>query len=86
MDSMIEKICAMQLKEEDFPFGKPDKAKMDREWELYYTLIESLPTEQKELFLEYTELVAERGQKERMEACKKGFKIAIQLTVDIMEK
>ena len=82
MDSIVEKICNMQIEEDPYPFGKPDKVKLDREWEIYHYLYEHLSAKEKKLFIEYAELVAERQRKECTEACKKGFRIAMQITVD----
>jgi len=82
MDSIVEKICNMQIEEDPYPFGEPDKLKLDREWEIYNYLYEHLSEEDKRLFLEYAELVAERHHRERIEACKKGFRIAMQITID----
>lgn len=82
MDSIIEKICNMQIEEDAYPFGKPNKVKLDREWEIYHYLYEHLSAKDKKLFIEYAELVADRNGRERIESYKKGFKIAMQITMD----
>ena len=82
MDSIVEKICNMQIEEDPQPFGKPDKEKLAREWEIYYYLYENLSAKYKKLFMEYAELVADRNGRERIESYKKGFKIAMQITMD----
>lgn len=86
MDSIIEKICNMQIEEDNYPFGRPDKVKLNREWEIYNYLYEHLSAKDKKLFIEYAELVADRNNREKMEACKKGFRIAMQITIDSFEK
>ena len=60
MDDIFEKLYAIHLERESFPYGKPNKEEMDEEWELYQFLYENLADNHKKAFLRYAELITER--------------------------
>ncbi|MBQ8429685.1 MAG: hypothetical protein IJX30_06285 [Clostridia bacterium] len=82
MEKIIEKIFAMQLQTENLLLGIVDSEVAKREWEVYSILYEKLPMEEKKIFVEYTNLCAERHQEELYSAYSYGFKTATKLWME----
>lgn len=85
MVDIFEKLYAIHLETESFPYGKPNKEEMDEEWELYQFLYDNLIGEQKQAFLRYAELVTARQERERKTVYEYGFKTAIKLFIQSLK-
>ena len=60
MEKIIDRLFAMQLETENLPLGIAGSDAMKKEWDLYSALYEKLSNEEKKMFVEYTNLCAER--------------------------
>ena len=86
MSISFDDLFELHLKTERFPLGNPEKKPLDREWELFHLLYENLPKEQKEQFIEYTNLRGTRQKQETQAAYTFGFKNAVQLIAQSLQK
>ena len=82
MEKIIENIYEMHLKESDFPFGKTEKEVIDEECALYELLYENLSLKQKQQFVQYAHIVAQRHKQENYAVYEHGFKTAIRLILE----
>lgn len=85
MEDMIEKLYAIHLETETFPYGQPNKSEMDEEWGLYQFLYENLADKHKEAFLRYAQLTADRQERERKVVYEYGFKTGVKLFVQCLK-
>ena len=82
MEKMIEKFYQLHLQEEQFPFGITDREKMEKEYDAYIMLSQTLPKFMKEQLSEYVNLSDERHKAELQAAYEYGFKTAIKLMLE----
>jgi hypothetical protein len=82
MDKIIEKLYNSHLQEEQFPFGIAEKESMQKEYELYCMLTQTMPQPMREQFREYVTLNEERHQSELKTIYEQGFKMAIKLILE----
>ncbi len=85
MGDIFEKLYAIHLDTENFPYGKPNKEETDEEWELYQFLYEHLADNHKKAFLRYAELITERQDRERRAVYEYGFKTAVKLFIQSLK-
>ena len=86
MEKIIDKLFAMQLEAENLPLGIAGADVMKKEWDLYSALYEKLSNEEKKMFVEYTNLCAERHQEELYSAYNCGFKTATKLWLESLKE
>lgn len=86
MEKIIEKLYDFHINTSNFPFGKPCKENMDREWELYNFLFENLSEEHRKIFLEYVELHGIRQNEESKVVYEYGFKTAVRLITESLKE
>ena len=85
MDDIIDKLYAIHLDTETFPYGKPNKEEVDEEWSLYHFLYENLTDNCKQSFLRYVELITVRQDGERRAVYGYGFKTAVKLFIQSLK-
>ena len=85
MDKIIEKLFDVYMETEDFPLGRQEKKKMDREWELFDLLYDKLEGETKEALREYTNLCAEKEKEQLKILYMQGFKTGVKMIVESMK-
>ena len=86
MEKIIEKFYDLHLQEEQLPFGFVDKERMNKEYDAYCTLSQTLPPSIKGLFAEYVNLSDERHKAELKCMYEYGFKTAIKLLIEGMKE
>ena len=82
MEKIIEKLYQLHLQEEDFFLGVVDREKMQKEYDVYCALSQTLPAFMKEQLTEYSNLNEERHQAELKAAYEYGFKTAIKIVLE----
>ena len=86
MEFIIDELFEVYRKKTEFPFGKPNKQELLREFELYETIMEELSKEVKDTFREYAELCCLRSSEEIKQSYINGFKTAVQLFLETMKE
>ena len=82
MEKIIEKLYQLHVQEEQYCFGVIDKEKMEKEYDAYCKLFQTLPTFMKGQLTEYSNLNEERHQAELKAAYEYGFKTAIKVVLE----
>ena len=82
MEKIIEKLYQIHLQEEDFSLGIVDREKMQKEYDAYCALSQTLPTFMKGQLSEFSNLNEERHKAELQSAYELGFKTAIKLILE----
>lgn len=82
MEKIIEKLYDLHLQEEQFPFGIADKERMQKEYETYCTLSQTISPLIKKQLSEYVSLNDERHKAELKAMYVYGFKTAIRLILE----
>ena len=86
MNKIVEKFYELHLQEEQFPFGVVDKESMQKEYEAYCMLSQTLSPSMKNMLSEYVNLNDERHKAELKAMYKYGFKTAIQLIFESLKE
>ena len=86
MDKVIEKLYNLHLEEEQFPFGVVDKESMEKEYDTYCMLAQTLPKFMKQQLSEYANLNDERHKRELQAAYEYGFKTAMKLILESVKE
>ena len=82
MEKIIEKLYKIHLEEEQLPFGVVDKEVIEKEYEAYCLLSQTLPQDMRKRLSEYANLNEERRKVEMQAAYQYGFKTAIRLILE----
>ena len=82
MEKIIEKLYQLHVQEEQYCFGIIDKEKMEKEYNAYCQLSQTLPAFMKGQLTEYSNLNEERHKAELQAAYVYGFKTAIKLILE----
>lgn len=85
MEKIIEKFYNFHFKE-NYPFFVPDRESMQKECELYCSLLEEIPKELNEKLSEYSSLAEERHKTELQKAYEHGFRTAINLILESVKE
>ena len=86
MDKIIEKLYELHLKEEPEAFAMADKGKIQKEYDTYLSFSQILLPYMREELREYTNLNEERHKEELQKAYENGFKAAIKIVLESVEK
>lgn len=86
MSEIIEQIYKIQLEEDPCLITAKSREQSKKEWGLYDELYAGLSGKMKALFLEYTNVCAERHADCVKSAYEKGFKDAIRLLLESMRE
>lgn len=86
MEKIIEKLYNLHLEEEQFPFGVADKESMEKEYDIYCMLAQTLPPFMKQQLSEYATLNEERHKTELKAAYEYGFKTAMKLILESVKE
>ena len=86
MDKIIEALYHLQVKAKDVPFGTANKKNLKEEGELYEYLYDKLSKEDKPIFFRYVYLCDLRRNEVMQEAYEYGFKDAIKLFIETLDK
>ena len=86
MEKIIEKFYNLHLEEEQFPFGVADKESMEKEYDIYCMLAQTLPQFMKQQLSEYATLNEERHKRELQVAYEYGFKTAMKLILESVKE
>ena len=82
MEKIIEKLYQLHLEEMQYSFGYVDREKMEKEYDAYCKLSQTLPAFMKGLLMEFSNLNEERRKAELQAAYEYGFKTAIKLILE----
>ena len=86
MEKIIEKLYEIHLNEEQYPFGIVDKESIQKEYDLYFFLSQTLSGDDKEHFSEYANLNDERHKMELKAMYEYGFKTAVKLFLETIKE
>ena len=86
MEKIIEKLYNLHLQEDQFPFGIVNKESMQKEYDLYYILAQTLSSSMKDQLLEYVNLNNERHKMELKAMYEYGFKTATRLFIESLKE
>ena len=86
MEKIIEKLYDLHLQEEQYPFGIVDKGSMQKEYDIYYILSQTLPPLMKDQLSEYINLNSERHKAELKAMYEYGFKTGIKLVLESVKE
>lgn len=86
MDKIIEKLFNIHIQADDFLLVASNKENSILEWQLYDSLLNNLPVDKKETFIEYIGLCNQRQKKEILFSYEQGFKTAIRLILESINK
>ena len=86
MNKIIEQICKMQQEENPCFFTSGNREQSKKEWGLYDELYAGLSGKTRAMFLEYTNVCAERHADSVRAAYEKGFKDAMRLLLESLKK
>ena len=85
MEKMIERLYQAHLQEEALPFGVTNRENMQKECEVYCSLLEGLKQPMKDQLREYENLTEERHKAELQAAYEYGFKTAVKLVLESLK-
>lgn len=85
MEKILEKLYKLHIEDGFYPYGRINHENEKKEWELYHYLYQNLHNQEKQIFLEYTNLKEERYKEELKSVYEYGFKEAIQLIAEALK-
>lgn len=86
MDNIIEKLFTLLESENPTLLENIPKEEIEKEWDLYFLILERLSKRDSALFSEYLTLRQNREDEEKKNAYALGFKTAIQLLLQSLQE
>lgn len=86
MDKIIEDLFALYMERDSSVLESISKEEMDKEWDLYFLILEGLAKKDEPLFSEYLALRQAREDAKVANAYKQGFQTAVRLLIECLQE